>query len=127
MSSLYKFSRGPDDNDEGPSAPPTRRRLFVQGGTASSDTGGALSARYTHRHVRTELLGSSLESTRVTQRTPAGTRHITTRIVRKTTTLTRGEESRKDEDLYAPPRRVARLEVMPKHYRATKVLIQFLH
>ena len=44
-------------------------------------------------------LGSSIESTKTSRRGENGARRIVTRIVRKTTTLTRGEEDRVPEEL----------------------------
>ena len=44
-------------------------------------------------------LGSSIESTKTSRRGENGTKRIVTRIVRKTTTLTRGEERCVAEDL----------------------------
>lgn len=53
----------------------------------------------------TEILGSSLESTKTSQRAPDGQRHVTTtHIVRKVTTLSRGDDLRQQhpEDLLPP-------------------------
>lgn len=44
-------------------------------------------------------IGSSIESTKTSKSGENGTRRIVTRIVRKTTTLTRGEEKSVAEDL----------------------------
>lgn len=44
-------------------------------------------------------IGSSIESTKTSRCGENGTKRIVTRIVRKTTTLTRGEEQRNAEDL----------------------------
>lgn len=44
-------------------------------------------------------VGSSIESTKTSRRGENGTKRIVTRIVRKTTTLTRGEERSVAEDL----------------------------
>ncbi|XP_018398747.1 PREDICTED: plectin-like [Cyphomyrmex costatus] len=95
--SLYRFSKG--------------GRLFVQGtseddgrdGVSPSPTGSRsaddLRAIYTKRRLSTEVLGSSIESTKTSRRGENGTKRIVTRIVRKTTTLTRGEERSASEDL----------------------------
>ncbi|XP_074102800.1 dystonin-like protein short stop isoform X19 [Cotesia typhae] len=84
-------------------------RLFVQGTreqddrdnvAGSSPTGGSeLQAVHTKRHMSTEILGSSIESTKTSKRGENGARRIVTRIIRKTTTLTRGEEKSTTENL----------------------------
>lgn len=58
-----------------------------------------LQAIHTNKRLSTEVLGSSLESTKISKKDDAGQRRITTRIVRKVTTLTRGEEKASAEDL----------------------------
>lgn len=95
--SMYRFSKG--------------GRLFVQGTredddrdnvAASSPTENPISdlqAIHTKRRLSTEVLGSSIESTKTSRRGENGTRRIVTRIVKKTTTLTRGEEKSVAEDL----------------------------
>lgn len=96
------------------------KRLFMQG-TSDGKTSPALGspivthfsnpdevdnvqAVYTKKRLSTEVLGSSLESTKTSRKNGDGTRRITTRIVRKVTTLTRGEEQSLQEDL---PKRAA--------------------
>lgn len=59
----------------------------------------SLMAIYTKKRLSTEVLGSSLESTKVSKKNENGTRRITTRIVRKVTTLSRGEEKSVPHDL----------------------------
>lgn len=105
--SMYRFVK--DNTQTGSS-----KRLFVQG--TSSDqkskfgppivtnlsTPGAadnLKAVYTKKRLSTEVLGSSFESTKTSKCDDDGRRRITTRIVRKVTTLTRGEEQSRAEDL----------------------------
>ncbi|XP_063975577.1 dystonin isoform X37 [Diachasmimorpha longicaudata] len=91
--SMYRFSKS--------------GRLFVQGtreeddrdNVAGSSIGNDLQAIYTKRKLSTEVLGSSIESTKTSKRGENGTRRIVTRIIRKTTTLTRGEEKSVAEDL----------------------------
>ncbi|XP_011313476.1 uncharacterized protein, partial [Fopius arisanus] len=92
--SMYRFSKS--------------GRLFVQGTreeddrdnvAGSSPAGTDLQAIYTKRRLSTEVLGSSIESTKTSKRGENGTRRIVTRIIRKTTTLTRGEEKSVAEDL----------------------------
>lgn len=58
-----------------------------------------LQAVYTKKHLATSVLGSSLESCKTSRNGEDGARRITTRIVRKVTTLTRGEEQNRAEDL----------------------------
>ncbi|XP_028029408.1 microtubule-actin cross-linking factor 1 isoform X17 [Bombyx mandarina] len=58
-----------------------------------------LQAIHTNKHMSTEVLGSSLESTKISKKDDSGQRRITTRIVRKVTTLSRGEERSSVEDL----------------------------
>ncbi|KAJ8979226.1 hypothetical protein NQ317_019078 [Molorchus minor] len=103
--SMYRFVK---DNQPGAS-----KRLFVQGTT--SDGAGSkalgppivtslsdpdnLQAVYTKKRLSTEVLGSSFESTKTSRCGEDGKRRITTKIVRKVTTLTRGEEQSRAEDL----------------------------
>ncbi|XP_061380488.1 microtubule-actin cross-linking factor 1 isoform X17 [Danaus plexippus] len=54
---------------------------------------------HTNKRLSTEVLGSSLESTKISKKDDSGQRRITTRIVRKVTTLTRGEEKASVEDV----------------------------
>ncbi|XP_022818700.1 microtubule-actin cross-linking factor 1 isoform X19 [Spodoptera litura] len=59
-----------------------------------------LQAIHTNKRMSTEVLGSSLESTKISKKDDvSGQRRITTRIVRKVTTLTRGEEKASAEDV----------------------------
>ncbi|KAI4467607.1 envoplakin [Holotrichia oblita] len=110
--SIYRFVK--DSDTSGPS-----KRLFLQG-TSSSSTSGRhqrplgppivtdlsdpknienLQAIYKKQKLSTEVLGSSIESTRTSRNNEDGTHRITTRIYRKVTTLTRGEEKSVTEDL----------------------------
>lgn len=73
-------------------------RLFVEGTTEENHGVGSLEAVYTRRHLSTELLGTT-EEMKKTSRRPGGLKTVTTRIVRKTTTLTRGEEKSVTESL----------------------------
>lgn len=59
----------------------------------------SLMAIYTKKRLSTEVLGSSLESTKVSRKSENGARRITTRIVRKVTTLSRGEEKSSPHEL----------------------------
>ncbi|XP_045505237.1 microtubule-actin cross-linking factor 1 isoform X16 [Colias croceus] len=68
-----------------------------------TSAGGAgiseLQAIHTNKRMSTEVLGSSLESTKISKKDETGQRRITTRIVRKVTTLSRGEEKSSMEDV----------------------------
>lgn len=82
------------------------RRLFVQGTRENDDKDNVkdlstdvqdLQAVHTRRHLSTDVHGSSEESSKKFRN--AGTKYITTRLVRKTTTLTRGEEKSVSESM----------------------------
>lgn len=119
------------------------KRLFVQGtsdGNSSGHVGSpppaivtdlasrkdvkSLQAVYTKRRVSTEVLGSSLESTKTSRSGENGQRRITTKIVRKITTLSRGEEKSVAEDLLkqgqVKDERVRRYQVAETQYKAIK-------
>jgi hypothetical protein len=100
--SMYRFVKGAG----------SASRLFVQGtreGGDRDDINGDvvprhdgindLQAVYTRRQLNTEVLGSTVKTTKTSRRPSSGTRSVTTRIVRKTTTLTRGEERALTESL----------------------------
>ncbi|XP_075985145.1 dystonin-like protein short stop isoform X26 [Anticarsia gemmatalis] len=71
-----------------------------------------LQAIHTNKRMSTEVLGSSLESTKISKKDDSGQRRITTRIVRKVTTLTRGEEKASAEDV-----RSGTVQRSAEHYR----------
>lgn len=92
------------------------KRLFVQGATDeptskpalgppivtnfyNSDEVANLQAVVTKKRLSTEVLGSSIESTKTSRKNGDGSRRITTRILRKVTTMTRGEEKSSAQDL----------------------------
>lgn len=52
-----------------------------------------------NNRVSTEVLGSSFETTKTSQRAPDGHRRITTHIVRKVTTMSRAEEQATSQDM----------------------------
>lgn len=52
-----------------------------------------------NKRTSTEILGSSFESKKLSQRAPDGHRRITTHIVRKVTTLSRAEENAQAQNL----------------------------
>lgn len=105
--SMYKFLK--DNSKSGSSS----GRLFLQGATTDQKKIGSpivtdlsaphdsddLKAVYTRKRLSTEVLGSSFESTKTSKFGEDGRRRITTKIVRKVTTLTRGEEQSREEDL----------------------------
>lgn len=55
-----------------------------------------------NKRISTEVLGSSMESTKLSQRGEGGHRRITTHIVRKVTTLSRAEEQAHAQNLLPP-------------------------
>ncbi|XP_041970863.1 plectin isoform X9 [Aricia agestis] len=81
------------------------------GGSGMSE----LQAIHTNKRMSTEVLGSSLESTKISKKDDSGQRRITTRIVRKVTTLTRGEEKASAEDVRGG-REVHRSAESYRHY-----------
>ncbi|XP_054274796.1 dystonin isoform X14 [Macrosteles quadrilineatus] len=93
--SLYKFVKTSTSTREGRGVSPGR--LFVEG-RSEDDHVRSMEAVYTRRHLSTDYHGSAEES-RHSARRPGGVRSVTTRVVRKTTTLTRGEERSVTESL----------------------------
>ncbi|XP_030387736.1 dystonin isoform X21 [Scaptodrosophila lebanonensis] len=79
--------------------------------TASNLTSGSGSS-YQHvtrnKRISTEVLGSSVESTKTSQRAPNGHRRVTTHIVRKVTTLSRAEENQQPPEDLLPPAKMLR-------------------
>lgn len=61
-----------------------------------------------NKRISTEVLGSSLESTKTSQRAPNGHRRVTTHIVRKVTTLSRAEEDQQPAEQLLPPAKMLR-------------------
>lgn len=96
--SLYKFVKTTSSSREGRGLSPGR--LFVEGRTQDDSHRGVTSveAVYTRRHLTSDYQGHAEES-RQSSRRPGGVRSVTTRVVRKTTTLTRGEERSVTESL----------------------------
>lgn len=89
--SIYRFVK--DSSQPGAS-----KRLFVQANPSGPDA-DSLKAVYTNKRLSTEVLGSSFESVKTSRSGEDGKKRLTTRIVRKVTTLTRGEEKSRDEEL----------------------------
>lgn len=83
------------------------RRLFVQGTREGDDKDNIrdlvpndvqdLQALHTRRHLSSDVFDSSEEAHKKFR--SAGTKYITTRVLRKTTTVTRGEEKSVSESL----------------------------
>ncbi|XP_017129683.1 dystonin isoform X35 [Drosophila elegans] len=75
-------------------------------------SGGSSSAHYQqvtrNKRISTEVLGSSVESTKTSQRAPNGHRRVTTHIVRKVTTLSRAEENAQPAEDLLPPAKMIR-------------------
>jgi hypothetical protein len=61
-----------------------------------------LTAVYTRRRLSTEVRGSSSESTRTSKH--GGHRSVVTRVLKRTTMVTRGEERSVSEDLLSRPK-----------------------
>ena len=136
--SMYRFTKGAGSSN----------RLFVQGTREGGDrddvNGGVvphndvnnLQAVYTRRQLNTEVLGSTVETTRTSRRPSSGMRSVTTRIVRKTTTLTRGEEHSATETLVrrageqalvqVPERVVLQRDRHPKRVKVEERLASFI-
>ncbi|CAH0385013.1 unnamed protein product [Bemisia tabaci] len=106
--SMYRFVKSSrhESSSNGPAT--GSRRLFVQGTREGDDRDQLavsvperddLQAVYTSRHLSSEVQGSSHEAHKVSRRPSAGMKCVTTRIVRKTTTLTRGQEKSVSESL----------------------------
>lgn len=136
--SMYRFTKGAGGSN----------RLFVQGTREGGDrddvNGGVvphndvnnLQAVYTRRQLNTEVLGSTVETTKTSRRPSSGMRSMTTRIVRKTTTLTRGEEHSVTETLVrrageralvqVPERVVLQPDIQPKRAKVEKRFASFI-
>ncbi|XP_076765746.1 dystonin-like protein short stop isoform X9 [Xylocopa sonorina] len=97
--SIYRFSKGGRLFVQGTREDDARENVVSPGSTTATPATDDLRAIYTKRRLSTEVLGSSIESTKTSRRGENGTKRIVTRIVRKTTTLTRGEERCVAEDL----------------------------
>lgn len=61
-----------------------------------------------NKRISTEVLGSSVESTKTSQRAANGHRRVTTHIVRKVTTLSRAEENQQPAEDLLPPAKMIR-------------------
>lgn len=78
----------------------------------ASSSGGIVGSSYQqvtrNKRISTEVLGSSVESTKTSQRAPNGHRRVTTHIVRKVTTLSRAEENQQPAEDLLPPAKMIR-------------------
>lgn len=116
------------------SAPSNGNELVL----ASSNTGhfnpmmnnnSSFQAITRNKRVATEVLGSSLETTKTSHRAPDGHRRTTTHIVRKVTTMSRAEESADAQDMMRTARDVRTTEfgyettraIEPKRVKVTKL------
>lgn len=104
--SLYRFMKTTTSNHSSTSGSPGGGRLFVQGTREENDRDNIgdhkndvkdLQALYTRRHLSSDVVGSSHESNKA--RKVGSMKCVTTRIVRKTTTMTRGEEKSVSESM----------------------------
>lgn len=104
--SLYRFVKSSSSSTSDSRRTGQNRRLFVQGTRENDDKDNVkdingeiqdLQAVHTRRHLSTDVHGSSEESSKKFRN--SGTKYVTTRVVRKTTTLTRGEEKSVSESL----------------------------
>ncbi|XP_037728418.1 microtubule-actin cross-linking factor 1 isoform X13 [Drosophila subpulchrella] len=82
------------------------RALVPASGSASSSAHYQQVTR--NKRISTEVLGSSVESTKTSQRAPNGHRRVTTHIVRKVTTLSRAEENAQPAEDLLPPAKMIR-------------------
>lgn len=83
-----------------------QKLLAIESGPAN----GNVQEYITNKRLSTEVLGSTFETTKTSQRNPDGHRRLTTHIVRKVTTLTRAEEQA-ESDLIRQRRDVHRTEI----------------
>ncbi|XP_034652272.1 dystonin isoform X31 [Drosophila subobscura] len=86
------------------------RALVPSGGNTAQAASSSSSYQQVTRNKRisTEVLGSSVESTKTSQRAPNGHRRVTTHIVRKVTTLSRAEENAQPAEDLLPPAKMIR-------------------
>lgn len=126
--SMYRFLK---DGSKGGGGSSSGGRLFLQGTSSDQSKRGPpmvtdlssvqdsddLKAVYTRKRLSTEVLGSSFESTKTSKFGEDGRRRITTKIVRKVTTLTRGEEKSREENL---TKRAEVKSIESPHHSATR-------
>ncbi|XP_017029683.1 microtubule-actin cross-linking factor 1 isoform X29 [Drosophila kikkawai] len=84
------------------------RALVPASGGISSSSAQHYQQVTRNKRISTEVLGSSVESTKTSQRAPNGHRRVTTHIVRKVTTLSRAEENAQPAEDLLPPAKMIR-------------------
>lgn len=82
-----------------PSTVATTRYRTTNEGYDVPDSSTSVHEVTRNKRTSTEILGSSFESKKLSQRAPDGHRRITTHIVRKVTTLSRAEENAQAQNL----------------------------
>lgn len=96
---MYRFTKASKEVSSSSTARPGGSRLFMQGTREGDDDVRDLQAVYTKRHLSTEVTGSNHESQKVDRRPEVGRHSVTTRVMRKTTVLTRGVEVSASESM----------------------------
>lgn len=97
---MYRFTKASKEvSSSSSSGRPGGSRLFMQGTREGDDDVRDLQAVYTKRHLSTEVTGSNHESQKVDRRPEVGRHSVTTRVLRKTTVLTRGVEMSATESM----------------------------
>lgn len=90
---MYRFTKATKEvSSSSSSGRPGGGRLFIQGTREGDDDVRDLQAVHTKRHLSTEVTGSNHESQKVDRRPDVGRHSVTTRVLRKTTVMTRGVE-----------------------------------
>lgn len=98
---MYRFTKASKEvsSSSAGTGRPGGSRLFMQGTREGDDDVRDLQAVYTKRHLSTEVTGSNHESQKVDRRPEVGRHSVTTRVLRKTTVLTRGVEVSASESM----------------------------
>lgn len=103
---MYRFTKATKEVSSssssaaaGPGVRPGGGRLFMLGTRETDDDVRDLQAVHTKRHLSTEVTGSNHESHKVDRRPDVGRHSVTTRVLRKTTVLTRGVEMSASESM----------------------------
>lgn len=95
---MYRFTKASKEVSSS-STRPGGSRLFMQGTRETDDDVRDLQTVNTKRHISTEVTGSNHESQKIDKRPEIGRHSITTRVLRKTTVLTRGVEMSATESM----------------------------
>lgn len=100
---MYRFTKATKEVSSSSSSAagvrPGGGRLFMLGTREADDDVRDLQAVHTKRHLSTEVTGSNHESHKVDRRPDVGRHSVTTRVLRKTTMLTRGVEVSASESM----------------------------